>query len=537
MLNSIDKCFYFYLIQRHHCLVNNDLRYILSVDQGTTGTRAFIIGEDGSPVPKGYYYMEHSQIYPKPSWVEHDPMEIWLNTLTVASRAVMNAGINPRDIAAMAVTNQRETIVVWDPRTGQPLYNAIVWQDRRTSSLVEQLRPYTYVISEKTGLVPDPYFSGTKIWWLLQNIEGLKDKMARGEAVVGTIDSWLIWKLTQGSREVATPERRGAHVTDYSNASRTMLFNIHRLDWDEELLELMGGIPREALPLPLPSIQAECYGYLGPQASRVIGAELPVCAAAGDQQAALFGQACFREGMLKSTYGTGNFLLMNTGSTVARSKHGLLGTIFYSDKPKTAVYALEGSIFITGAAIKWLRDGLKIIEVSSEVNPLAESAESNQGVYFVPAFTGLGAPYWDQYARGLIIGITASTQRKHIARAVLEAIAYLNRDVIEAMKLDSGLSIDELRVDGGASQSDFLMQFQADVLGSRVVRPLIKETTVLGAAYMAGIAVGVWRGTGEVEKLWKAERVFEPRMTIEEREKLYSGWKEAVRRAMGWAYL
>lgn len=512
-----------------------NLKYIISIDQGTTGTRAYIVNEDGSPVEKGFYYMEHTQIYPKPSWVEHDPMEIWLNTLTVASRAVMNSGINPKDIVALSVTNQRETVVVWDPRTGQPLYNAIVWQDRRTSDLVEELRPLSHIISEKTGLVPDPYFSGTKIWWLLKNIDGLREKMIRGEAVIGTIDSWLIWKLTQGSKNVVTPERKGAHVTDYSNASRTMLFDIHKLEWDEELLDIHGRIPQEALPLPLPSIYKECYGYLGPQASRVIGTDAPVCSAAGDQQAALFGQAGFREGMLKSTYGTGNFLLINTGSRPAKSKHGLLGTVFYSDKPKTAVYSLEGSIFITGAAIKWLRDGLKIIEVSGEVNPLAESAENNQGVYFVPAFTGLGAPYWDQYARGLIIGITSSTQRRHIARAVLESIAYLNRDVIEAMKLDTNLGVEQLRVDGGASQSDFLMQFQADILGIRVVRPLFKETTVIGAAYMAGIAVGIWRNVDEVEKLWKAEKVFEPRMDPQEREKLYSGWKEAVRRAMGWA--
>jgi len=511
------------------------MAYILSIDQGTTGTRAYIVDESGNPVRGGYYYMEHAQIQPKPNWVEHDPMEIWLNALTVASRAIANSGVNPREIAAISIANQRETVVVWDPRTGQPLYNAIVWQDRRASHLVERLRPYSLLISEKTGLVPDPYFSAPKIWWLLENVEGLRDKVARGEAIVGTVDSWLIWKLTQGSRDCVTPERRGAHVTDYSNASRTMLFNISALEWDEELAEIAGRIPLDAMPVPLPSIYRDCYGYLGDQPARVIGARLPVCAAAGDQQAALFGQAAFREGMVKSTYSTGNFLLMNTGSQTTRSKHGLLTTVFYSDKPRSAVYALEGSIFVTGAAIKWLRDGLKIIEVSSEINPLAESAESNQGVYFVPAFTGLGAPYWDQHARGVIIGITSSTQRKHIARAALEAIAYLNRDVLEAMQLDAGVRLDELRADGGASQSDFLMQFQADILGARVVRPLIKETSALGAAYMGGIAAGVWRSVAEVEKLWRPERAFQPKMSGEERERLYSGWKEAVRRAMGWA--
>ncbi|WFO74860.1 glycerol kinase GlpK [Desulfurococcaceae archaeon MEX13E-LK6-19] len=508
-------------------------KYVLSIDQGTTGTRAALFNENGELV--GYAYREHRQIYPKPGWLEHDPLEIWENTRIVIREVLEKTKVNPRDIAAIGVTNQRETIVVWDPRNGRPLYNAIVWQCRRTAPLVEKLRKYRKTIYKKTGLVPDAYFSSTKIWWLLDNVPGLREKAVRGEALFGTIDTWIIWNLTRGSKNTPTPERGGAHVTDYSNASRTMIFNISKLDWDDELLEIQGKIPREALPLPLPS--SYIYGYTGPDVSEKLfnNVSIPVAGDAGDQQAALFGQVGFREGDVKCTYGTGNFVLMNTGSKRVKSKHGLLTTIFYSLEKNKAVYAVEGSIFVTGAAVKWLRDSLKIIDTAAETEDLAKSLASNEGVYFVPAFVGLGTPYWDMYARGLIIGITGKTTRAHLARAVLEAIAYLTRDVIEVMKKDTGLEIKVLKVDGGASKNNFLMQFQADILGVRVIRPVILETTSLGAAYLAGLAVGVWKNLDEIIRLWRPEKEFTPRMSVEEREKLYSGWKQAVERALGWA--
>lgn len=502
------------------------------IDQGTTGTRVAVFDEEGRLV--SYSYREHEQIYPRPGWVEHDPAEIWENTLAALKDAV--SAVDPSGVAAIGVTNQRETTVVWDPATGKPLYNAIVWQDRRTAPLVDKLRQeHLETLYDRTGLYPDPYFSGTKLWWLLENLEGLRERARGGRAVFGTIDTWLIWNLTRGDPDAETPELGGAHVTDYSNASRTMLFNIRRLDWDAELLELQGGIPGEMLPVPLPS--SYVYGYTGPEISGKLlgGRRVPVCGDAGDQQAALFGQACFKEGQIKCTYGTGNFVLMNLGGRVVRSRHRLLCTVFYSLEKGRASYALEGSIFVTGAAIQWLRDGLKIIEVSSEVNPLAESVESTEGVYVVPAFVGLGAPYWDMYARGLIIGITRGTRRAHIARATLEAIAYLTRDVVEAMKADTGLDIGELRADGGASKSDFLMQFQADILNVNVVRPSILETTSLGAGFLAGLAAGLWSGLDELASKWRAERTFKPRMREEDREKLYRGWRKAVERALGWA--
>ncbi len=512
-------------------------KYVLAIDQGTTGTRAMLFTYDGLPVPGGWAYLEHRQIYPRPGWVEHDPIEIWENAKAVIKKVIEQTKIDPREIAAIGVTNQRETTVIWDPRTGKPVYNAIVWQCRRTAPLVDYLRKnYSDTIKRKTGLVPDPYFSSTKIWWLLDNVPGLREKAKKGEVVFGTIDTWIIWNLTRGNRDVTTPERGGAHVTDYSNASRTMLFDILKLDWDDELLEIQGKIPREILPLPRPSSDREIFGYTGPEVSQLLGGvELPVCGDAGDQQAALFGQVGFDIGEVKATYGTGSFILLNTGDRPVESRHGLLTTIFYSLEKGKAAYALEGSIFVTGAAIQWLRDGLKIIEVSAEVNPLAEAAEDTGGVYFVPAFVGLGAPYWDMYARGLIIGITRSTERKHIARAALEAIAYLTRDVIEAMVADTGLRIPRLKVDGGAARSDFLMQFQADILGIEVWRPVVFETTSLGAAYLAGLAIGFWKSLDEVRKNWKVEKVFRPSMDPEKREKLYKGWKAAVKRALGWA--
>jgi glycerol kinase len=513
-------------------------RYVLVVDQGTTGTRAALFTHDGLPLRGVWAYLEHRQVYPKPGWVEHSPIEIWENTRAVIRRVLDQSKIDPREIASIGVTNQRETVVIWDPKTGNPVYNAIVWQDRRTAPQVDFLkRHYFDLIKSRTGLVPDCYFSSTKIWWVLDNVPNVRERAEKGDLLFGTIDSWLIWNLTRGSKDVLTPERYGAHVTDYSNASRTMLFNIHKLDWDDELLEIQGRIPRELMPLPRPSSDRAVYGYTGPEVSRELfdGVSIPVTGDAGDQQAALFGQVGFDVGDVKCTYGTGNFILLNTGEKPVSSTHGLLSTVFYSLEPKRAVYALEGSIFITGAAIQWLRDGLKIIEVSAEVNPLAEAANDTGGVYFVPAFVGLGAPYWDSYARGLIIGITRSTERKHIARAALEAIAYLTRDVIEAMKADSGKDITVLKADGGAAKSDFLLQFQADILNSRVVRPTVSETTSLGVAYLAGLAVEFWKDLEDIKKNWKAEREFIPRMDQETRERLYKGWKAAVQRALGWA--
>jgi len=510
--------------------------YILSIDQGTTGTRAILFDHDGSPV--GIAYKEHRQIYPRPGWVEHDPIEIWLNVKHVVREVIARTRIDPKSIRAIGVTNQRETIVAWDPTTGEPIYNAIVWQDRRTAREVDYLRKeYMDLIKARTGLVPDSYFSGVKIWWILENIPGAREKALSDRLIVGTIDTWIIWNLTRGCRDTLTPGRGGAHVTDYSNASRTMLFNIHSLDWDQELLEIQGRIPLDILPQPRPSSDREIYGYTGPDVSRELfnGYVIPVAGDVGDQQAALFGQAGFSPGDVKCTYGTGNFILLNTGDSPLPSKHGLLTTVFYSIEPGKAVYALEGSIFVTGAAIQWLRDGLKIIEVSAEVNPLAEAAEDTGGVYFVPAFTGLGAPYWDQYARGLIIGLTRGIERRHIARAVLESIAYLTRDVIEVMESDTGMKITLLKADGGASRSDFLMQFQADILNVKVVRPMVYETTSLGAAYLAGLAVGFWKNIDELRRYWRAEREFTPRMSSEVRERLYSGWKAAVKRALGWA--
>ena len=510
--------------------------YVLAIDQGTTGTRAILFDEKANIVKHGWSYREHKQLYPRPGWVEHDPLEIWENVKAVVREAIEKSKVNPRDIVAIGVTNQRETIVIWDPRTGEPLYNAIVWQDRRTAPISDKLKKeYGNVIHERTGLIPDPYFSATKIMWLLRNKPGLRERLERGEALLGTIDSWIIWRLTRGGRSIATPEKGGSHITDYSNASRTMLFNIRTLDWDDELLEIMDRIPRVSLPEPRPSSDKECYGYVGPEAARIIGAEVPVCGDAGDQQAALFGQAGFKAGAVKATYGTGTFILMNTGNNIVYSKKGLLTTVFYSMRRGEAQYAIEGSVFATGAAIQWLRDGLKIIEVPGEVDPLAEAAKDTGGVYFVPALTGLGAPYWDPYARGLIIGITRSTERRHIVRAVLESIAYTTRDVLEIMKTESRLELGRLRVDGGVTKSEFLMQFLADILGIEVQLPVIKETTSLGAAFLAGIAAGLWKSIGEVEKLWRVEKTYMPRMPQETREKLYKGWKAAVKRALGWA--
>jgi len=486
-------------------------RFILSLDEGTTSARAILFDRESNIHSIGQY--EFPQHYPKPGWVEHNPEEIWDAQFRALKTAIEKAKIKPAQIAAIGITNQRETTLVWD-RRGKPLYNAIVWQCRRTAEMIEEIkREYGRMIKEKTGLVPDAYFSASKLKWLLDNVPGLREKAEKGEVMFGTVDTFLIYRLT------------GEHVTDYSNASRTMLFNIKRLDWDDELLELF-GIPDSVLPEVKGS--SEVYGYTNKE---LLGAEIPVSGDAGDQQAALFGQAAFETGMVKATYGTGSFILANTGKMV-RYSDNLLTTIAWGLGGRVS-YALEGSVFVTGAAVQWLRDGIKIINHAAETEGLATKIESNEGVYFVPAFVGLGAPYWDQFARGLIIGITRGTGREHLARATLEAIAYLTRDVVEEM--EKLVQIKDLRVDGGVTTNDFLMQFQADLLNRRVIRPVVKETTALGAAYLAGLAVGYWDSTEEISELWKGEKVFEPTMDEETRQKLYNGWKEAVKRAMGWA--
>jgi len=496
------------------------MKYILALDQGTTSSRAIIFDHNGKVISVAQ--QEFTQIYPKPGWVEHNPEEILTSQINVAKQAIEKANINPKDIAAIGITNQRETTVVWEKDTGKPVYNAIVWQCRRTAPICDELKRegLENIIKEKTGLVIDAYFSGTKIKWILDNVPGVREKAEKGKVLFGNIDTWLIWNLTKGK----------VHVTDYSNASRTMIFNIHKLDWDEDILKHL-QIPRAILPDPKPS--SFIYGYTDKE---IFGVEIPISGDAGDQQAALFGQACYKPGMVKNTYGTGCFMLMNTGEKAFASQHGLLTTIAWGINGKVD-YALEGSVFITGAAIQWLRDGLKIIGTAAETEAMALSVQDSGGVYVVPAFVGLGAPYWDMYARGLIIGITRGTTREHIVRATLESIAYQTRDVLEAMIQDSGIKLQSLRVDGGAVVNNFLMQFQSDILGVPVERPVVNETTALGAAYLAGLAVGYWQNTEEIENLWQMDKKFEPKMSQEEREKLYKGWKKAVSRALKWEEL
>ncbi|PMQ01395.1 MAG: glycerol kinase [Dictyoglomus sp. NZ13-RE01] len=493
------------------------MKYVLALDQGTTSSRAIVFDHEGRVVSVAQ--QEFTQIYPKPGWVEHDPMEILSSQINVARQAIEKAKIEPKDIVAIGITNQRETTVVWEKATGKPVYNAIVWQCRRTAPICDELKNQglSETIREKTGLVIDAYFSGTKLKWILDNVEGVREKAEKGEVIFGTIDTWLIWNLTKGK----------VHVTDYSNASRTMLFNIHKLDWDDDILRIL-NIPKVMLPEPKPS--SFIYGYTDKE---IFGVEIPIAGDAGDQQSALFGQACYKPGMVKNTYGTGCFMLLNTGEKAFPSKSGLLTTIAWGINGKVE-YALEGSIFITGAAVQWLRDGLKIIQSASETETLALKVPNSGGVYVVPAFVGLGAPYWDMYARGLIIGITRGTTREHIVRATLESIAYQTRDVLEAMKEDSNIELRSLRVDGGAVVNNFLMQFQADILGVPVERPVVNETTALGAAYLAGLAVGYWKDQKEIEDLWQMDKRFTPQMSPEEREKLYKGWKKAVQRALNW---
>jgi glycerol kinase len=491
------------------------MKYLLALDQGTTSSRALVIDNTGKVV--GVAQKEFTQIFPQPGWVEHDANEIWASQIGVAADALGRAGASSSDIAAIGITNQRETTVVWDRKTGEPIHNAIVWQDRRTAGFCDKLRAdgYDNLIQEKTGLVIDAYFSGTKVNWLLDNVPGARQRAERGELAFGTIDSWLIWKLTNGA----------VHVTDESNASRTMFLNIHTRDWDDELLKVL-NVPRSVLPHVKSS--SEVYGE-----STGVLAGIPIAGIAGDQQSALFGQMCTKPGMAKNTYGTGSFMLMNTGTEAVPSKNKLVTTIAWRRAGET-LYALEGSVFITGAVVQWLRDGLKIIRTAPEIEALALSVPDNGGVYFVPAFVGLGAPHWDAYARGTIIGLTRGTTSGHIARAAIEGIAYQVADVLLAMRADSGIKLAELRVDGGACSNNHLMQFQADILGIPVVRPNNTETTALGSAYLAALAVGYYKTLDELEALWKIDRLFEPKMSADQREKLQAEWTKALGRAKAW---
>ncbi|SHI10410.1 glycerol kinase GlpK [Sporanaerobacter acetigenes] len=493
-------------------------KYIMALDQGTTSSRTILFNKNAEIVQVAQ--KEFKQIYPKPGWVEHDPMEIWGSQMGVAREVLETAGVRPQEVAAIGITNQRETTVVWDKNTGKPIYNAIVWQCRRTAPICDELkkRGLEEYIKDNTGLVIDAYFSGTKIKWILDNVEGAREKAENGELLFGNIDTWLLWNLTRGK----------VHVTDYSNASRTMLFNIKNLCWDEKILKEL-DIPISMLPEARPS--SEVYGVTDEKTFG--GAEIPIAGIAGDQQAALFGQACYGEGMAKNTYGTGCFMLMNTGEVAVPSKNGLLTTIAWGLDGKVN-YALEGSIFIAGALIQWLRDELRLISDSADSEYFASKVEDTNGVYIVPAFVGLGAPYWDMYARGTIVGLTRGANRNHIIRAALEAIAYQTKDVLQAMEEDSGIALKALKVDGGAVANNFLMQFQSDILGVPVHRPKVIETTALGAAYLAGLAVGFWKDTEEISTKWNVDRIFNPEMNEEHREKIYAGWEMAIERSKKW---
>jgi len=501
-------------------------KFIATIDQGTTGTRFAIFTRNGTMA--AYKYIEHRQIYPRPGWVEHDPMEIWQQTQRIIKETLETSRIKPGDIAAIGVTNQRETTVVWDPRTGKPYYNAIVWQCTRTRRICQELKEKGLepLIRNKTGLYIYTYFSGPKIKWILDNIPKVREAAENNRAVFGNMDTWIIWNLTGGSKG-------GSHITDYTNASRTMLMDISKLRWDEEILEEL-NIPCQMLPEIRPSSDKETYGNT--LKGGVFKAEIPVCGDVGDQQAALIGQTCFEKGEAKNTYGTGCFMLMNTGEEPIMSKHGLITTCAYGFEKDRCIYALEGSVAIAGAVIQWLRDNLKIIKSASETEEIARSVanEGSGGVFFVPAFSGLFAPYWDMYARGCIIGITRYTKREHIVHAALEAICYQTRDVLEAMMEDSGIRIAELKVDGGAAVNNYLMQLQSNILGVKVIRPTVTETTSLGAAYSAGLAIGFWKSLDEIRRNWRIDRVFTPEWSEERRQKMYMGWKRAVERSMGW---
>jgi glycerol kinase len=492
--------------------------YILSFDQGTTSSRAIVFDRKGSII--SIAQKEFTQIFPKPGWVEHDANEIWSTQLGVATEAVLKASLTIHDIAGIGITNQRETAVVWDRHTHQPVYNAIVWQDRRTADYCDQLKKdgSAKIIRQKTGLVTDAYFSATKVKWILDNVPGARSKALNGDLCFGTIDSWLLWKLTNGK----------VHATDVTNASRTMFFNIHTMEWDNDLLKLF-EIPHSMLPEVRSS--SEVYGHTQ---HLLTAADVPVCGIAGDQQAALFGQMCIRPGMVKNTYGTGCFMLMNTGGRPVESKNNLLTTVAWKIDGDVQ-YALEGSVFIAGAVVQWLRDGLHLIQSSSDVEGLVKTVPDNGGVYMVPAFTGLGAPYWNQHARGIVTGITRGTTDAHLARAAVESIAYQTMDVLKAMEADSGLPIMEVRVDGGATVNNYLMQFQADILHTSVVRPQITETTALGAAFLAGLAIGFWNNIEEVRTYWQKERVFVQAMAEQERSAHQKNWARAIRAAQAWS--
>lgn len=492
--------------------------YILAFDQGTTSSRAIVFNKQGSIVSGAQ--KEFTQIFPQPGWVEHDANEIWSTQLGVATEAVLKAGLTIHDVAAIGITNQRETAVVWDRKTSQPVYNAIVWQDRRTSGYCDDLKRdgSAKIIKEKTGLVTDAYFSATKVKWILDNVDGARAKAERGELCFGTIDSWLLWKLTAGK----------VHATDVTNASRTMFFNIHSMQWDEDLLKLF-NIPQSLLPEVRSS--SEVYGHTQHLLTAV---DVPISGIAGDQQAALFGQMCTQQGMVKNTYGTGCFMLMNTGTKPVESKNNLLTTVAWKLNGEVQ-YALEGSVFIAGAVVQWLRNGLKLIQTSADVEALVQKSTDNGGVFMVPAFTGLGAPYWNQDARGVIVGLTRGSTDAQLARAAVESIAYQTMDVLKAMEKDAGISIKEVRVDGGATVNNYLMQFQADILATKVIRPQVIETTALGAAYLAGLAVGFWNNVSEVQGWWQAERTFESGMKEAERSQNQRSWRRAVRAAQAWA--
>ena len=490
----------------------------MALDQGTTSSRCILFDRQGNICSMAQ--MEFKQIFPKPGWVEHDPMEIWSSQIAVAAKAMGKIGVTEKNIAAIGITNQRETTIVWEKATGKPVYNAIVWQCRRTAEKVEELVKdgFGEKIHKKTGLIPDAYFSATKLAWILDHIEQGRERAKNGELLFGTVDTWIVWKLTNGK----------VHVTDYTNASRTMLYNIKELRWDEKIIGRL-GIPMSMLPEVRNS--SEVYGYtnLGGKG----GIRVPISGMAGDQQCALFGQTCFKAGDVKNTYGTGCFLLMNTGEKMIESKNGLLTTIAVGIDGKVQ-YALEGSVFVGGAVIQWIRDELELVNDAADTEYFAGKVKDNGGVYIVPAFTGLGAPYWDMYARGTILGLTRGANRNHIIRAALESIAYQSRDLMDAMEEDSGCRLNSIKVDGGASRNNFLMQFQADITGTKVIRPIITETTALGAAYLAGLAVGFWKSKEEITTKWCVSQAYEPQYDEDKKEKLYRGWKKAVTRAMAW---
>lgn len=493
-------------------------KYIVALDQGTTSSRAIIFDKEQNII--GMSQKEFTQIYPKEGWVEHDPMEIWATEYSVLQEVLAKSNITQEDIAAIGITNQRETTIVWDKNTGKPVYNAIVWQCRRTAHICNELKKQglEQYIKDTTGLVIDAYFSATKIKWILDNVEGAREKANRGELLFGTVDSWLVWKLTNGK----------VHITDYTNASRTMLYNIKELKWDEKMLEIL-DIPKSMLPEVRNSSEVYGYANLGVKG----GVRVPIAGIAGDQQAALFGQAAFNKGDVKNTYGTGCFLLMNTGEKMVKSKNGLVTTIAIGMDNKVQ-YALEGSVFVGGAVVQWLRDELEMISDSSDTDYFATKVEDNGGVYVIPAFVGLGAPYWDMYARGTIVGLTRGTNKNHIIRAALESIAYQTKDVLDAMVDEVKEDIKCIKVDGGASKNKFLMQFQSDIVGKKVIRPIITETTALGAAYLAGLAVGFWKDKDEISKFWYSSEEFNPNLDEEKREKYCKGWKKAVYRSKDW---